>query len=520
MSEFYDIHCHVFNRNVVIRRLANVVQSLVEIQNTIDQNVWAAKLQSISDTLKIPIQPTSEMVYQSLNSAYDGEFILTPLMMDLTYADDNDGTEAQDRRFKNRLKRIVRTSLILITALKRLTRSVELKELLTILREDLKQFHTQIKREADTDISVFDDANYIQQFEELKALAKKFPNVKPFYGIDPRQERNNENARSVIEQINEHIIESDRLFAGFKIYAPVGFSPTDPVLMGEGDKEGVYHFCERHSIPITVHCSNSGFATLSTNLRVIGDIRVKGQVTQAPVGPIAFDYKFFGKNAGKAIKERAEILNHPKIWEKVLQKHPGLIINFAHFGGSGQIMDYTYYRIHEVEFHEDEFNERISHLEEDKKDKIRNVFLKKGQKMILRENISLTDRKEAWNAMYYAGMINNWAKAIYDIVSKPEYPNAYTDLSCFSEGDMLDLPGDGTSEKVYTIRENLRNFKINVFDKFTDYEKGKMLYGSDYFLLEFYGATIKQYIKDFKEVFGDDFELIAKTNPEKFLHLP
>lgn len=519
MSKFYDIHCHVFNKHVVIRRLANVVQSLVEIQNTADHKKWAAKLESISDTLKIPIQPTSEMVYKSLDTAYAGDFVLTPLMMDLTYADDNDGTDAEDKRFNNRLKRIVKTCLLLITILKRLTRSEELKELLTGLRADIKTLHKQIKKDAGQNISVFDDANYIQQLEELRFLADTFPNVKPFYGIDPRQERNNQNARPLIDQIKANILETGSKFIGFKIYAPVGYSPTDPVLMGEGNTEGVYGFCERHSIPITVHCSNGGFATLSTNLRVRGDIRVKGQVMAAPSNSITFEYKFLSKHAGKAIRERANILNHPQIWKKVLDRFPNLIINFAHFGGSGQIMDYTYYRIHENKFDVDDLEESISHLEEDKKVKIRTVYRQEGQKMVLKKDIPLEERKEAWNAMYYAGIIDNWSKSIYELISDPRYPNAYTDLSCFSEGTMLDLPGDPSIGKVYTIREELRNFKINVFDKFPDHVKAKILYGSDYFLLEFYGATMKQYIKDFKEVFGDDFELIAKVNPETFLNI-
>ncbi len=136
--------------------------------------------------------------------------------------------------------------------------------------------------------------------------------------------------------------------------------------------------------------------------------------------------------------------------------------------------------------------------------------------MRLRDDFTITERAEIWNAMYRAGFINNWTKAIFDLIKNPKYPNVYTDLSCFSSGTLL--RSAETNELTFTIKKELRTFKINFFDKLTAYEKSKILYGSDYFLAQFFGPTMERYFADFKEVFGSDFDSIASDNPKRFLN--
>ncbi len=85
------------------------------------------------------------------------------------------------------------------------------------------------------------------------------------------------------------------LFAGVKLYPPLGFDPWP-----ENDKSGMmkanylYEFCQKRRIPITTHCDDQGY-------RII---------------PLELSQKW----------------TSPHRWRKVLQHYPDLKLNFAHFG--------------------------------------------------------------------------------------------------------------------------------------------------------------------------------------------
>ena len=515
MIQYYDVHCHVFNKDVIIRRLVNVIQTLLEITDTDDLATIANKMERLLETFDVVANESSEEVFKVLNDSYNKEFIITPLMLDLTYADDNDGNERRDRRYRRRIEIIFRTIKILLGIVKRKMKSNEGKALIDKLRDDIENFYKNFKVRTDKEVEIFDDANYEKQILDLEHLVKNYPNVKPFFSVDPRQEY--KDGLNTIDNLKQKLLGPDAKFKGVKLYAPVGFSPTDAVLMGTKNQQGVYDFCEKNNIPVTVHCSNSGFACLSTNLKVNGHLYLYKKAVRFTREEFTFHYKFLGKNVGEAISERASILNNPGLWAMVLKKYPNLTINFAHFGGSTQLMDYVYYRINRKQIDVDDFEESISQLPANKQDIIRSGYTRKRRKMILNEFMTITQKAQVWNTMYYAKLIDNWAKDIFELVRNPNYPNACVDLSCFSTGEMVDLPGDSSDKQVFSIKESLRNFKASFYNKLTDYEKSKILYGSDYFLLQFFGPSMKQYLSDFKAAFGDDFDVIASENPKRFL---
>ena len=64
-------------------------------------------------------------------------------------------------------------------------------------------------------------------------------------------------------------------------------------------------------------CSNSGFACLSTNLRVNGHLYLYKNAVRFNNKEFTFNYKFLSKNVGEAISERASILNNPGLWALV-----------------------------------------------------------------------------------------------------------------------------------------------------------------------------------------------------------
>lgn len=85
------------------------------------------------------------------------------------------------------------------------------------------------------------------------------------------------------------------LFAGVKLYPPLGFDPWP-----EGDPDAfvkvnyVYEFCQKRGIPITTHCDDQGFRTISL--------------------------------------EQSLEWTSPARWRAVLSHYPQLKLNFAHFG--------------------------------------------------------------------------------------------------------------------------------------------------------------------------------------------
>jgi len=522
MKTYYDIHCHIFNKDVIIRKLVNVVQSLLTIKDMLDEEISADelkyKIDGINKTLVGVTQDSSEDVFKTLDNVYKGKVVTTPLMFDLTYADDNDDDEHSNKRYRRRIKRTFwLLSAVIIPYVrgkaKRKFKNKELVDAINIIRDNVKDFNKSFDKKSDKEVEIFANANFKQQINDLEYLAEKYDTIRPFFSVDPRREYKGK--INTIENLKQKLLGANAKFVGIKLYAPAGFSPTDPILMGNAKQKGVYEFCVEHNIPITVHNSNAGFACLSTVLNVRGHVLLNDSVTEKD-GHIKFENRFFSRKASKAISERAKILNHPRLWALVLKKYPNLTINFAHFGGSNQIMEYVNYSIYEKKIDDEVFEDAILNVKKDLRDTIASAFHKKRGKMILRDNLTITERAEVWNAMYRAGLIDNWSKAIFDLVKNPKYPNAYTDLSCFSSGLLIKDPAD--NQLTFTIKEELKTFKHSFFNNLTDYEKSKILYGSDFFLAQFFGPTMERYFADFKDAFGDDFDTIASDNPKRFLN--
>lgn len=83
------------------------------------------------------------------------------------------------------------------------------------------------------------------------------------------------------------------MFAGIKVYPPLGFDPWPIANEDEMEKVNfLYDFCERKQIPITAHCSDGGFATV----------------------------------------DDAQERTNPAKWELVLNRYPKLTLNLAHLG--------------------------------------------------------------------------------------------------------------------------------------------------------------------------------------------
>jgi predicted TIM-barrel fold metal-dependent hydrolase len=505
MPQYYDAHCHIFNKNIFLRQVVEIAVSLHELTKLAEKK---KKLKLIKKTVKnIDLGLDTFMnnnisnVFDDLNNAYNGKFIITPLPIDLTYTDDNDGSTREDLRYVNQLKWFLIKILAIIGLIKGI--KVNIKKLIKSLKNDLEHNEWLI-----------DSNNYNDQIKNHLQLAKANPKVKPFLSLDPRrQRRDNKNLMDLVEK---YFKEDPGYFVGIKLYAPVGFSPTDPILMGDDEhNQSIYKYCQEKKIPITIHNSNSGFSCFSKELRVTGLIRNdRGNLVACDNKKYKFKKKFFKVvGIGEAIEERARVLNHPSLWEKVLEKFPNLILNFGHFGGSSQIMERVNYSFPNNFKDLDTFD--VTKMAKKVKDKAKrgkvwDLFMEIDGVYNIKSNLSKKDRKETWEILYKAGVIDNWSQAIFDIIIK--YPNAYTDLSCFRA---FDKKGDTS------FINNLTKFKKNFFDPLDAKHKEKFLYGTDFFLILLSGIEPKNYVKTFDKVFNTDeskdFDLIASKNPEKFL---
>jgi hypothetical protein len=511
MEKYYDIHCHIFNKNIFVRQLGKVAIELTELSNVIQHFTGFKRVKQvlggIKEALNTEIQDSIHDVYNTLNLSYKNAFITTPLPMDLTFADDNDGTKKQDDHYRDQIVSMLGKINFLINVLAFRNTDDEVDDELHSLKDQIKKLKTKIKGSVDYDSLIIKSNNYKNQLSEHEELARQNPLVRPFLAIDPRNER--VNGEKLIDLVKEKFECEEKLFSGIKIYAPVGFSPTDPILMGDNQHPSIYAYCIENNLPITIHNSNSGFSCFSKQLKVSGHIINQDNELEYLKNEVyTFKEDFFGLSIGDAIKERAKTLNHPRLWKLVLEKFPDLTLNFAHFGGSGQIMEFAHYTFPTSFYNLDSIDFILRKIKDRAmRDLIEFSFVNTNGVFSIDLKLDREERKPLWLSMYEAGVIDNWSKAIHDILTESKYRNTYTDLSCFSEKNTR-MSG--------SISKNLKKFKQLYFDT-AICPREKMLYGSDFFLILLSGIPMDQYLADFKSTFGNEFDVIARDNPKRFL---
>jgi predicted TIM-barrel fold metal-dependent hydrolase len=308
-------------------------------------------LKRFKKALKIFTQKNSIAIYEHLDKTYKGEFILTPLTFDLTYcfaasADRDlpaDPQEVVKEALHNEIDSMFEMVELQTRDFSRTFNSnagddedelwneyVSEKELFMREAEEFQNSEQPSENET-RGISVpGSTSGWDEQLKQIKEL-KTHPVYKnlvfPFLAIDPR--------RPGIADYALENVGKGKLFAGIKLYCPTGYSPTDPLLFGpDGERGGIYAFCEDNGIPITTHNSDGGFATLAKSVYINGLIHVNGKLHQLNNELLKFSKAIHEKDA---IYERALTLNHPLIWEKVAEKYPNLLLNLAHFGGGRQL---------------------------------------------------------------------------------------------------------------------------------------------------------------------------------------
>ncbi len=467
MDKYYDIHNHLFNKNFLAKELLyRLMKELKHFLFTEDESERGIRdfvgglknvisiLKRYSYAISVFCEKDSTAVYEELNKTYKGEFILTPLVFDLTYCFAPSPERAIGRQQAPSVKEVFENEMsLMFDMVEQGTRSLSRDFNASASHEDDKLWKEYLKEKerfmkSAAELESQHDKNFkkqqdrglinlpdefdgfdeqINQLRELKNNPKYKDMVFPFLAVDPR--------RPGIAGMAKAEIGKGKSFIGVKLYCPNGYSPTDPLLYGkDGNKDGIYAFCEENGIPVTAHNSDGGFATLSKSVRITGDIQYKGELRKMDNELLTFNYPFLNKNA---VNERAVTLNHPLIWEKVVEKYPNLILNLAHFGGGQQL----------------------------------------------------------GKALDNRGDQNLWSNKIIELIKDPRY-KVYTDVSCYSDFDVIK-----------------KLLKSPVYGEI----KNKILYGSDFILLLLFENDFGKNVKQFRDLFGSDFDIIAGKNPREFL---
>ena len=146
---------------------------------------------------------------------------------------------------------------------------------------------------------------YEDQINELAQLKKEFPQVIPFFHVDPRREGYFEMFKNSVETLG---------IQGLKIYPPLGYFPYDPALYP------VYQYCVDKNLPVMSHCSPYNPVHFKGKKKEVIRLLSKSAT------PIDTDKK--------NMKELCSNFTHPKNWEKVMTDFPKLKLCLGHFGSS------------------------------------------------------------------------------------------------------------------------------------------------------------------------------------------
>jgi len=453
---YYDIHCHLFNKDFLVKellyRLLIEIKKLLSVEDQKQRGLISDNfkkkiriLKRVAGFLKTGIKQDSTAIYSELCSLYkDEDFIITPLMFDLTWC----FSSAADRAYMDSDQIIQMIELEISNSFQNNFRDVtgidqdlqnkiikqvnEIKEFLIEWQENQR---LNIQRRSFVDSFTLPGPNdgfneQIRQLAELKYSSGNEFKIYPFLAVDPRRQ-------GIIDYALANVGDG-KLFAGIKLYTPNGYSPTDPLLFGDRNKNsGLYSFCEMNNIPVTVHNSFGGFATLANEVKVNGHVWVNNEIVYLENSILKFEHKITKGNS--AIEERANKLNNPSLWEIVINKFPKLQLNLAHFGGGNELL----------------------------------------------------------KALNNPSDQQLWSNKIISLITDPNF-NVYTDISCMGIDDIPAL-------------RKLR--KQKEFEKI----KARVLFGSDFYLCKLFDDNLGKTLKKFKEIFKDDFEILAHNNPERFL---
>lgn len=339
-----DIHCHFFNRKElsvfmlldIARMLSRAELTLRESRRDVRREREAQHLsRGVRSALLFAVTSmlSPKRILGKLKRKEEG-FAFCPLTLDLygltrKQEDEEDALVNTDRLIdlvREEVEKVSERSAKLSEekgqTLGRRGMAIELRRMGGMLKKLLSKraYHS-------TWIGGKTPDGFGRQVEEMERLAReRATEIFPFYSVDPRRESNYKvrtDGTYDLTPITSKLRRNGGVFVGFKLYTPLGYSPTHPMLMA------MYAYCEREGVPVIAHVSGSGLTTLANRLWVEGDVYEDGEVKEVRG---VWRFKERGLMSRERVLEHCETLNHPMLWEKVLRRFPNLKIDLAHFG--------------------------------------------------------------------------------------------------------------------------------------------------------------------------------------------
>ncbi len=439
----YDVHIHLFNWRTAAIFLMEAVIMVIRNDPPMgggespvkpeEEELDAERILALLHSLHIWKETESWQVFFHLREVLGYRYIAVPCMLDLTYCTDDDKLLAVSHRFQETLGELARWAQTVPAP-----QGSEIQSLI----EDLLLLDLLIP-----------GVDFYEQASQLIEVRRRYRNlVFPFLSVDPRRP-------NILDYVKD-MVGPGKPFHGVKLYAPTGYSPTDPVLFDilPDRPDCVYKYCQDNRIPITAHCSPGGFGTIARSVHVRGHIYVDkdwsvsvddqvyeggedGQLYKVD-GDLHFNKTLENSDFRIVAQERSRLLNHPEIWRIVLDRYPELYLNLAHFGGDKELKAYA------------------------------------------------EDPDGKGNGK------RSWSKIIVGLMQ--DYPNLYTDLSCHYKYEIV------------------RDFKENVFDSLE--VKERIMYGSDFPMVLLSVPFLRDYEKQHRDIFGKaEFKNLTTRNPRNFL---
>ena len=205
MKKHIDAHCHVFNKDILSTGIRIILGALnigqiAKILDITHLDKLIKKLEHIINFIDIGINNNTEGIYEEMQKVYKNEYIVTPLMLDLTYVSGTIKTN-MNKSFKGEKDQKIHQHIR--NAVTDYTKSTEkqlgtlpagekikienklndLKSKMNVFEEKVELFSKQ-----EDNLRLFGKRNFNKQLKHLKSLKKDYPKmVYPFLSVDPRK---------------------------------------------------------------------------------------------------------------------------------------------------------------------------------------------------------------------------------------------------------------------------------------------------------------------------------------------
>jgi len=303
----FDAHCHLFNLKYLFLEAGDMLLDAVlglyphgadagdPVPGSVQQVIAKGRIRDFLRWLKGLEESCAGSEEEHLDSVLfagreqwgkDAAVATVPLMMDIYYMFAPlmraDSPPVESRPLKSRVEvGLLRWGKALVE-LEVLLHGVGIRrDLVEFVRDTLHAHGTHPFDPHAPESSFHDTRGFAYHRHRLEELKFRRPTeLYPFFAVDPRRP-------GVVDAVvSGEFVGRGKSFQGVKIYPRMGYDPACTAL------EPLFAWCDKNRIPVVSHCAAQGFP---------------------PVG----GHDAFGL---------------PSRFEPVLERHPNLIIDFAHFG--------------------------------------------------------------------------------------------------------------------------------------------------------------------------------------------